>query len=50
MKNLAELPSYQLTKIAFEIVLIMMERNGMALDSFDDVENFGIEIRIGKNE
>lgn len=48
MKNLTELPSYQLSKIALEIVLIMMERNGMNLDTFEDVESFGVEIRIGK--
>lgn len=48
-KNLADLPSYQLSKIALEIVLIMMERGGMALDTFEDVESFGVEIRIGKN-
>jgi len=41
----------ELTEMAYKICLIMICRNGLlkAGETYDDVESFGIEIRIGKN-
>jgi len=40
----------ELTEMAYKICLIMIYRNGLLKegDTYDDVESFGVEIRIGK--